>query len=84
MRPPTLEPEQWLGQNQKTKNLLRDNSKLDDPAGFAAQEARRKLYSEMKAKGKIKKISVAMPVLACKGFIDTENEQFYDDPTYAL
>ena len=80
MRPPTLEPEQWLGQNRKTKNALRDKWKLDDPVSFAAQEARRKLYNEMKAKGKIKKIAIAMPVLACKGFLDVPNEQFYDDP----
>ena len=35
----------------------------------------------MKKKGKVKKTAaVAMPALACKWFLDTENERFYDDP----
>ena len=41
----------------------------------------------MKQKGKIVKAAVAMPALACKMFLDTENETFYaypydiDDPS---
>ena len=35
----------------------------------------------MKKKGKVKKTAaVAMPALACKWFLDIENERFYDDP----
>ena len=45
--------------------------------------ARTKLYSEMKKKGKIVKTAVAMPSLACKMFLDSENETFYDEP-YAI
>ena len=35
----------------------------------------------MKKKGKIVKAPVAMPALACKMFLDSENETFYDDPS---
>ena len=42
--------------------------------GFAKQEERRRLYNEMKKKGKVKKTAaVAMPALACKWFLDTDN-----------
>ena len=33
----------------------------------------------MKKTGKVTKSTVAMPVLPGKGFLDTENEQFYND-----
>ena len=53
---------------------------LRDPVGFATQELRRKNYFEMKRKGTVIKASVAMPVLQCKIFVDSENDVFYDDP----
>ena len=80
MRSPTYEPERWLVQNQKTKDAARENWKLQDSIGFAAQEARRKLYNEMKQKGKIRKVTVAVPALACQMFLEGPNEEFYDDP----
>ena len=54
--------------------------KLRDPEGFAAQELRRKHYVDMKNNCKIQKASVALPVLQCQMFLDSENELFYDDP----
>ena len=66
--------------NQKTKDAFREKWKLRDPIGFAAQEARRKHYLEMKKKGGVSKASEVMPVLQCKLFFDSENETFYDDP----
>ena len=77
--PPTYEPEQWLRQIQTPKDAGREQWKLQDPIGFAAQEARRKLYNEMKKKGKIRKATAAVPALACKMFLDGTNEEFYDD-----
>ena len=60
---------------------MKEAWKLRDPVGFAAQEERRRFYNDMKKKGKGKKTAaVAMPALACKWFLDTENERFYDDP----
>ena len=74
LRPPNIEPEEWLSQNQKHKDSLREEWKLRDPVGFAKQEERRRLYKEMKMKGKVKKTAaVAMPALACKWFLDTVN-----------
>ena len=53
---------------------MREEWKSRDPVGFAKQEERRRLYNEMKKKGKVKKTAaVAMPALACKWFLDTEN-----------
>ena len=54
--------------------------KSRDPEGFAAQELRRKNYFERKTTAKVQKVSVALPVLQCKMFIDSENELFHDDP----
>ena len=34
----------------------------------------------MKKKVKVPKVSLALPVLQCKMFIDSKNELFYDDP----
>ena len=56
---------------------------MRDPDGFAAQEMRHNNYMEMKRKGNVPKASVALPVLQCKMFIDSENELFYDDPYVA-
>ena len=70
-----------LSQNQKHEHALREQWKLKGPTGFAAQEARRKLYSKMKKKGEIVKSAVAMPALACKMFLDSESETFYDEPS---
>ena len=53
---------------------------MRDPEGFAAQELRRQKFVEMKRKGEIPKVSVALQVLQCKMFLDSENELFYDDP----
>ena len=60
---------------------MRDAWKLRDPVGFAAQEECRRLFDEMKLKGKVKrKATIALPALACTWFLDTPNERFYDDP----
>ena len=60
---------------------MRGEWKSRDLVGFAKQEERRSFYNEMKKKGKVKKTAaVAMPALACKWFLDAENERFCDDP----
>ena len=73
-----MEPEQWLSQIQTHKDAFRDQWKLKDPTGFAAQDARRKFYSDMKNKGEIAKTAVGMPVLACKMFLGPEHDTLYD------
>ena len=80
LRPPDTEPEVWLSLNQKSTDELREKWKLRDPEGFATQELRRKNYFEMKKKGKVPKVSLALPVLQCKMFFDSKSELFYDDP----
>ena len=60
------------------KHELRERWKLRDLEGFAAQELRWKNYIEIRRKGKIPKASVALPVLHCKLFIDSENVFVYD------
>ena len=71
--------------NQKYKNEARVKWKLKekDPAGFACQETRWKLYEEMKKNGEVAKVAVAVPALACKGLLDVPNEEFYDEPCHA-
>ena len=59
--------------------LLESTAQVKDPTGFEAQERRRTLYAEMKKTCKIAKVAVAMPELACKGFLDGPNEIVYDD-----
>ena len=80
MRPPDNEPEEWLSLNQKTKHEFHAKLKLRDPEGFVAQELRSTKYVEMKKNCKIQKTSLALPVLRCNMFLDSENELFYDDP----
>ena len=80
LRPPDKEPEEWISLNQKAKDELRARWQLRDPEGFAAQELRRKQIFEKNREGTIPKISVALPVLQCKMFLDSENGLFYHDP----
>ena len=40
LRPPTLEPEVWVGLSKKYKDLAREGWLRDDPAGYAAQQQR--------------------------------------------
>ena len=70
LRPPDTEPEVWLSLRQKSKDELREKLKLRDPEGFATQGLRRNDYIEMKKIGKVPKVSLALPVLQCKMFID--------------
>ena len=63
LRPPDTEPDVWLPLNNKSKDELREKLKLRDPEGFATQELRRKNYIEMKNKGTVPTISLALPVL---------------------
>ena len=54
--------------------------KLKLENGYPAPATLEKLYDEMEKKGKIAKVAVAVPALACKGFLDGPNEEFYVDP----
>ena len=69
LRSPFLEPEQWLSLNQKHTNDARENWKMKDPDGFAAQERRRADYQKLKQTGKVGKVLAAhgVPLLSCKG-----------------
>ena len=78
--PHILSRKNGFSQNQKHKDALREQWKLKGPIEFAAQEARRKLYSDMTKKANIVETAVAMPALACKMCFDSKNETFYDDP----
>ena len=79
-RPPNIEAEAWLSQNKKHQNSRREAWKLRDPAGFEAQEERRRRYLLMKKNGTVmSKAAIALPALACKWFLETENEWFNDD-----
>ena len=81
LRPPHVEPEVWLSQIKKIQSSMREALKLWDPDGFAAQEGRWRLFTEMKSKEKVKrKATTALPALACTWFLDTAHERFYDDP----
>lgn len=75
-----LEPQEWLSQNQKHKDAISEQLKIQNPDGFAAQEERRRFYNETKKKGNIVKTAIAMLVLAFKRFLNSENETFYEDP----
>ena len=78
LRPPHLEPEQWLSCNHRYKNEVHERLKAKDAAGFAAQERRRADYARFKTMGKVAMVAVAMPALSCKGFLDGPNETFYN------
>ena len=48
-------------------------------------EASGSFYIEMKENGKVRrKVTIALPALACKWFLDTENEYFYDTMTLMI
>ena len=57
-RPPSCEPEEWVGTPRWLQNEMRERWKRDFPDQFAEQEARRTLWLEAKKAGKVAKAAV--------------------------
>jgi hypothetical protein len=53
LRPPTMEPEEWLMVSAKYKAECREKWKANDPTTFNRQEKRRKKWRELKDAGKV-------------------------------
>ena len=65
LRPPHLEPEQWLSLNKKFQHREREKWRTEDPGEFNKQEERRAAYARLKAAGRVPKASPCIARLPC-------------------
>ena len=75
LRPPRLEPEQWLSLNKRHQADERQRWRAEDPDGFATQEARCLNYIRLKNAGRVPKAAVCRSILPC------DHNDLYDAPS---